>query len=506
MLDALAEVLPVGAQKYGSKAALVCGKRSFSFRELCNLSGQLANALQGLGVGPGDRVTLYSQNCWEWIISYYAVSRLGAVINPINVMLTADEVLFVVKDCGARAILASQDKGEALLDMQGDSPLQHVILFSDQVPAGAHSFSDLLKRSKPECDIVEVAPESLSTIGYTSGTTGHPKGAMLTHRNVLLNSALTANMHVRTAADTVVTPLPCAHVYGNVVMNGAFLCGMTLVLLERFNDAEVLDAIQTHKATMFEGVPTMYMYLLNCPELNKYDLSSLTRCTVGGQTMPVSKMREVEARFGCPLLELWGMTEIAGLGTTHPFYGVNRHGSIGIALPYVETRIAATEDATQTLNQDEVGELMIRGPIVMEGYYGNERATRETIEGDGWLHTGDLARTDKEGYIFVVDRKKDMILTAGYNVYPAELERVVAAHPAVAMVAVGSQPDELKGEIAKAYIVLKTGADVDEESILSFCRERLAAYKVPRRVQFVADLPKTSTGKIMRRQLRTLDA
>ncbi|HKZ79372.1 MAG TPA: long-chain-fatty-acid--CoA ligase [Pyrinomonadaceae bacterium] len=506
MLDALAEVLPVGAQKYGSKAALVCGKRSFSFRELCNLSGQLANALQGLGVGPGDRVTLYSQNCWEWIISYYAVSRLGAVINPSNVMLTADEVLFVVKDCGARAILASPDKGEALLDMQGDSPLQHVILFGDHVPAGAHSFSDLLKRSKPECDIVEVAPESLSTIGYTSGTTGHPKGAMLTHRNVLLNSALTANMHVRTAADTVVTPLPCAHVYGNVVMNGAFLCGMTLVLLERFNDADVLDAIQTHKATMFEGVPTMYMYLLNCPELNKYDLSSLTRCTVGGQTMPVSKMREVEARFGCPLLELWGMTEIAGLGTTHPFYGVNRHGSIGIALPYVETRIAATEDATQTLNQDEVGELMIRGPIVMEGYYGNERATRETIEGDGWLHTGDLARTDKEGYIFVVDRKKDMILTAGYNVYPAELERVVAAHPAVAMVAVGSQPDELKGEIAKAYIVLKTGADVDEESILSFCRERLAAYKVPRRVQFVADLPKTSTGKIMRRQLRTLDA
>jgi len=506
MLDALAEVLPVAAQKYGSKAALVCGNRSFSFRELCNLSGQLANALQGLGLGSGDRVTLYSQNCWEWIISYYAVSRLGGVINPINVMLTADEVLFVVKDCGARAILASRDKGEALLDMQEDSPLQHVILFGDHVPAGAHTFSDLLKKSRPECDAVKVVPESLSTIGYTSGTTGHPKGAMLSHRNVLLNSALTANMHVRTAADTVVTPLPCAHVYGNVVMNGAFLCGMTVVLLERFNDAEVLEAIQTHKATMFEGVPTMYMYLLNCPQLNKYDLSSLTRCTVGGQTIPVSKMQEVEARFGCPLLELWGMTEIAGLGTTHPFYGVNRHGSIGMALPYVETRVAATEDASQTLIHDEVGELMIRGPIVMEGYYGNERATRETIERDGWLHTGDLARIDQDGYIYIVDRKKDMILTAGYNVYPAELERVIAAHPAVAMVAVGSQPDELKGEVAKAYIVLKIDADLDEESILSFCRERLAAYKVPRRVQFVADLPKTSTGKIMRRQLRTLDA
>lgn len=199
------------------------------------------------------------------------------------------------------------------------------------------------------------------------------------------------------------------------------------------------------------------------------------------------------------------MTEVAGLGTTHPFYGVNRHGSIGIGLPYVETRIVATEDATKSPGQDEVGELMVRGPIVMQGYYGNERATRETIEADGWLHTGDLARLDAEGYIYVVDRKKDMILTAGYNVYPAELERVIATHPGVAMVAVGSQPDELKGEIAKAYIVPKNGVEVDEDSVLAFCREHLAAYKVPRQVQFVADLPKTSTGKIMRRHLKTLD-
>ncbi len=503
-VNTLAEVLPVGAQKYRGKTALICGNRRFSFVELCDLSGQLANALRGLGIVPGDRVTLYSQNCWEWIVAYYAISRLGAVVNPLNVMLTPDEVLFTVKDCGARAILASQDKGEALLDMQGDTSLQHVILFGDDVPAGAHSFNEVLKKSRPECGSVAVAPEVLSTIGYTSGTTGRPKGAMLTHRNVVLNSALTANMHVRTTLDTVVTPLPCAHVYGNVVMNGAFMCGMTLVLLERFNEAEALSAIQAHRATMFEGVPTMYMYLLNCPELENYNLSSLTRCTVGGQTMPISKMQEVEERFDCPLLELWGMTEIAGLGTTHPFYGLNRHGSIGIPLPYVETRIA-TERASQSLDHDEVGELMVRGPIVMQGYYANERATRETVEPDGWLHTGDLARKDAEGYIHVVDRKKDMILTAGYNVYPAELERVIAAHPAVAMVAVGGQPDEVKGEIAKAYIVLKAGARVDEQGVLSFCRERLAAYKVPRQVQFVADLPKTSTGKIMRRHLKTLD-
>jgi long-chain acyl-CoA synthetase len=506
MLENLGQVLPVGAQKYGDKTALVIGGRSFSFNDLYHLSGRVANGLSDLGIAPGDRVTLYSQNCWEWVVSYYAIVRLGAVVNPINVMLTPEEVLYVVKDCGARALLATSAKGRPLIDRKGDSPLQDIILFGDDVPAGTRSFNALLERSSLEFDDMSSSPDSLSTICYTSGTTGHPKGAMLSHRAVLLNSAMTANMHVRTQADTVVTALPCAHVYGNVVMNGAFLYGMALVLLERFVEADVLQAIQTHRATMFEGVPTMYLYLLNYPDLEKYDLSSLTRCTVGGQTMPVTKMQEVEARFGCPLIELWGMTEIAGLGTTHPYYGPNRHGSIGISLPYVECRIADVTDPSRTLGPGEVGELMVRGPIVMQGYFGNAEATHETIEPDGWLHTGDLAQTDADGYIYIVDRKKDMIISAGYNVYPAELERVISQHPAVAMVAVGSQPDELKGEIAKAYVVLKHGTAANEEEILSFCREHLAAYKVPRAVQFVDDLPRTSTGKIMRRMLRTLDA
>jgi long-chain acyl-CoA synthetase len=316
---------------------------------------------------------------------------------------------------------------------------------------------------------------------------------------------MTANMHVRTASDTLVTAAPCAHVYGNVIMNAALLCGMTLVLLERFSEAGVLEAIERHRATMFEGVPTTYMYLLKYPQLEDYDLSSLTRCTVGGQTMPVAKMQEAEARLGCPLIELWGMTELGGVGTTHPFYGPNRHGSIGRALPFMECRIADLVDASATLGPDAVGELMIRGPLVTQGYYRNEEATQATIEPDGWLHTGDVARMDADGYIYIVDRKKDLIITAGYNVYPAELERVIAAHPAVAMVAVGSQPDAIKGELAKAYVVLKAGAQVDAAAILAHCREHLAPYKVPRAVQFVADLPKTSTGKILRRELKTLD-
>jgi long-chain acyl-CoA synthetase len=288
-------------------------------------------------------------------------------------------------------------------------------------------------------------------------------------------------------------------------MSGAIGNGMILVLHPAFEEQAILQSIQDHKATLFEGVPTMYMFLLNHPELDSYDLSSLRCCTVGGQTMPKPKMEEVEIRFGCPLIELWGMTELGGLGTTFASNGPVKHGSIGVALPYIEARIADTEDADKTLPVGKVGELMIRGGIVMQGYYGNEQATRETIEPDGWLHTGDVASMDEDGCVFIVDRKKDMILTAGFNVYPAEIERVVAGHPDVALVAVGSIPDDEKGELAKAYIVPRTGAKPNEDDVIAYCREHLAAYKVPRMVQFVDDLPKTSTGKVMRRELKTLD-
>ena len=517
MLQTLGEVLPESARRFGDKTALVTGGRRFSFNELNELSNRLANGLRGIGVEAGDRVTLYALNSWEWIVSYYAIHKLGAVANPINVMLTPEEVGFVVGDCGAKVLIASRDKGEPLLGLTGGGAaggsegaggsLREIVLFGDGAPpAGAKAFDDLVAAGSPDMQVAPVPTDSLSTICYTSGTTGHPKGAMHSHRNVIVNTAMTAVLHMRTREDTVVTALPCPHVYGNVVMNASVLYGMTLVLLPSFDPAEVMAAIEEHRATLFEGVPTMFMYMLAHPEFDRFDLSSLTRCTVGGQTMPAAKMEEFERRAGCPLIELWGMTEIAGPGTTTPLYGENRHGSIGIELPHVECRIADIEDAAKTLPAGEVGELMVRGPIVMQGYYGNETATRETIEPDGWLHSGDLAREDEDGYFWIVDRRKDMILTAGFNVYPAELERVIAMHPAVALVAVGPQPDEMKGEIAKAYVVLKPGEAADEESIVAHCREHLAAYKVPRAIQFVDDVPKTSTGKIMRRELKTLDA
>jgi len=502
MLNSLGEVLPNAARRFGDKTALEIGERSFSFGDLDRLSSALAGSLAKLGIKPGDRVTLYAPNSWEWIVSYYGALKTGAVINPVNVMLTPAEVAFVTKDCAAKVLIGSPEKIAPAL-AAGVTGLNTIVFGGTSVP-GAVAFDELLA-VPAKFEPVAVDPEALSTIGYTSGTTGHPKGAMQSHRDVILNGAMTAQLHAKSAADTVVTALPCPHVYGNVVFNGAMLYGLKLVLHPRFDAAEMLASIQTQKATMFEGVPTMYMYMLAHPDFAKFDLSSLTRCTVGGQTMPVAKMLEVEKRFGCPLIELWGMTELAGLGTTFPSNGPHKLGSIGIALPHVEARIADVADPHKTMPRGEVGELMMRGPIVMQGYYGNEAATREAIEPDGWLHTGDLASMDQDGAIFIVDRRKDMINTGGFKVFPAGIERVVAAHPSVAMVAVGSQPDELKGEIAKAYVVLKPGSAADAEGILALCRQELAAYKVPRAVGFVADLPKTSTGKIMRRELRKLD-
>ncbi|WP_370232119.1 class I adenylate-forming enzyme family protein [Cognatishimia sp.] len=504
MLQHLGQISAEAARKFGDKTALIIGNDHYSFRDVDEMAQRLAGGLADIGVQKGDIVTLYSENRLEWLISYYGVTKLGAVLNPINVMLTPDEVRYVVQDCGAKVVIASRAKAEPLIGIEAGSSVSALISFDD-APEGTKSYQELLDANHPCPATPDVDPDSLSTICYTSGTTGRPKGAMQSHRAVILNTAMTAQMHLKSSDDVIVSALPCPHVYGNVVFNSAFMYGATLNMHTTFDTGVALQSIQDHKATFFEGVPTMYMYMLEHPELASFDLSTLRCLTVGGQTMPTPKMEAVEEAFGCPLIELWGMTEMAGLGSTHPLNGLRKMGSIGVSLPYTDLRIADVEDANVTLPEGEVGELMARGPLVMMGYYNDEERTREALEPDGWLHTGDLAKMDSDGCIFVVDRKKDMIVTAGFNVYPAEIERVLAAHPQVAMSAVGAQPDSQKGEIAKAYIVLKEGETGDADEIISFCREVLAAYKVPRAVQFVADLPKTSTGKIMRRELSTLD-
>jgi long-chain acyl-CoA synthetase len=495
------------ARRFGAKTALIAPGRTLTYSELDDLCDRVAGGLHDIGVRPGDRVSLYSPNRWEWVIAYHAALRAGAVVNPINVMLTAEEVAFVLNDCGAAAIFTSGDKAEVIAGstlVRSVPTLRRVISF-DGPADGVAGFGDLLEHPAAAPEVPRPDPAGLSTIGYTSGTTGHPKGAMQSHRAVFLNSAALFAVQTRTDRDVLLSALPLPHVYGNIVMNGTFMAGATLVLMERFDPAQALAAIQRHGATVFDGVPTMYAMMLADPSLAATDLSSLRICGVGGQTMPAAKMAEWERRSGAPLLELWGMTELGGAGTANPVYMPNVPGSIGFALPGAEARVASLDEASVTVPDGEPGELMIRGPLVMLGYYGNEAATRAAIEPDGWMHTGDIATRDEEGRYFVVDRRKDLIITGGFNVYPAEIERVVAAHPAVAMVAVGSVPDDTHGELARAYVVLRPGCTATEAEIIEHCRPHLAAYKRPRSVRFVPDLPKTSTGKVMRRELKSLD-
>ena len=501
--ETIDQLLPATAARLPDKPALIFGDRTFTFRQLENLTNQAANGLKALGVEKGDRVTLFAQNSPEWAISYAGIAKAGGVINPVNAMLTAEELAYVVKDCGAKVLITTPERAKAVLNLKSDGHLKEIVVIG--ALAGTMSFDDLLAGQAETVEAPGNRADELSTICYTSGTTGFPKGAMLSHRNVVLNAALTAAMNVRTEHDVQFTGLPLAHVYGTIVMDLSFMLGLTFVLLEKFDAQHALDAIQRHKVTIVDGVPTMFLYMLAHPDFDKYDLSSLRVAVVGGQAMPAAKSAEWFQRTGTEVFELWGMTELAGPGIMQHSYCENRLGSAGIMMPFMHGRIADPEDPSKTLPAGEVGELMVKGPLNMLGYYGNEKATRETIEPDGWLHSGDLCKMDADGYFYIVDRKKDMILTAGYNIYPAEIERVIAGHPAVAMVGVGAKADANKGEIAKAYIVLKAGAGADENEIIDYCRKHLAAYKVPREVQFVPALPTTSSGKIMRRELKTLD-
>jgi len=502
--ETIDQLLPGTAARLPDKPALIFADRTLTFRELERLTNKAANGFKALGVGKGDRVTLFAQNSPEWVISYAGIAKAGAVINPVNAMLTADELAYVVKDCGAKVLITTPDRARAIIHLKTDGHLKEIVVIGEPI-SGTLAFTDLLAAQPEVVEAPGNKADDLSTICYTSGTTGFPKGAMLSHRNVMLNAALTAAMNVRTEHDNQFTGLPLAHVYGTVVMNLSFMLGLTFVLLEKFDTQQALEAIQRHKVTIIDGVPTMFLYMLAHPDFDKYDLSSLRATVVGGQAMPPAKSKDWFERTGTEVLELWGMTELAGPGIMQHSYCENRLGSVGIMMPFMHGRIADPVDPSKTMKTGEVGELVVKGPLNMLGYYGNEQATHDTIDADGWLHSGDLGKMDEDGYIYIVDRKKDMILTAGYNIYPAEIERVIAGHPAVAMVGVGAKADPNKGEIAKAYIVLKAGANVDADDVISYCRKHLAAYKVPREVQFVAALPTTSSGKILRRQLKTLD-
>ncbi|WP_051194430.1 class I adenylate-forming enzyme family protein [Nocardia jiangxiensis] len=498
------QILPFAAARYPDKTALITSTSWMSYRELDRLSDAVAASLAARGVVPGDVCSVYGQNCWEWIVAYHGILKAGAVVNPVNVMLTGPELTFVLTDCRAKVLFVGPGQLPTALAAAADAPALDLVCVLGEGDPGAEAvpLTHLLAAGEgQQVPLSPLVPQALCSIGYTSGTTGHPKGAMQSHRSILLNCALTATMHGRTAEDVVVTALPAAHVYGNVAINSTFLVGGTVVLMDRFDPARTLELIASEHATMFEGVPAMYSMMTAHADFAHADLSSLRMSSIGGQTFAPELIDRWNTRAPGPVLELWGMTELSGLGTTHAVHAPPVPGSIGVCLPGLDLRIAALDDTGAEAVPGEHGELLVRGPLVMLGYLGRPEATAEALSPDGWLRTGDIAYRDDTGHVFIVDRLKDMILTGGYNVYPAEIERVVATHPAVAMVAVGAVADPVKGEIAVAYVVPVDGARPTASEVIEYCRDQLAAYKRPREVVFVDSLPTTSSGKLMRRLL-----
>lgn len=496
----LAELLPWAAENFPESTALITDEGAHTYRDLELASRAVAAVLVERGLGLGQVVSLFGQNSWRWLVTYHGILRAGGVVNPINVMLTGPELIFVLNDCEAVGLFLGAAEARRVADALTDTDLAFTTTLDEEW--------DRMVSEAPDRELPTFHrdPTDLGSIGYTSGTTGHPKGAMQSLQSVLLNCAYTATMHGKTSSDVTFSALPLAHVYGNVAVNGTLLAGGTVILKERFDPIDALQTISAQKVTVVEGVPAMYSMMLASPELKQTEFDSIRLSTVGGQTFSPIVIEKWESETAAPLLELWGMTEISGLGTTHSPLAPSAPGSIGVTLPTMDADIAPLDGSTGTVPRGQPGELVVRGPLVMLGYYGNPEATAKALDAEGWLRTGDVAVLEGTGHIRIVDRVKDVIFTGGYNVYPAEIERVIAEHEDVALVAVGREPDEVKGEIAVAHVVLKDGAETTSVGILEFCASRLAAYKRPRRVYFRSSLPTTSSGKIMRRSLGDSDA
>ncbi|WP_027417667.1 fatty acid--CoA ligase family protein [Aneurinibacillus terranovensis] len=467
------------------------------FEQVKNAAAYLAD----LGIGKGDNVALLLGNSPHFVVSFYGTLLTGATVVPINPIYTPHEIEFILKNSGARVVFAVEQLLPVFENLKPQLPeLEHVVFTSGQTPHDwTHPYDELSLRANRDWEGPLVQEEDVAVILYTSGTTGTPKGAMLTHRNLTSNAESIARYLKVDRSDRVVAVLPMFHVFCmTVCLNAAVVLGSTLVIIPRFSPGDVMKTIRETKATIFAGVPTMYNFLLHTPDGKPEDLSSLRVCISGGAALPVALMQSFEAKFNKVIYEGYGLSEASPVTAFNPVDGVRKPGSIGISIPDVESKIVDEEDLEVPLGQ--VGELVVRGPNVMKGYFRMPEETAMALR-NGWLHTGDMARMDEDGYIFIVDRKKDMIIVGGFNVYPREVEEALYQHSSIVEAVVIGVPDENFGEAVHAYVVTKDHT-LTEESIQEYCRGELAKYKVPHKVIFIEDLPKNTTGKIMRRVLR----
>jgi long-chain acyl-CoA synthetase len=510
--------------------------REYSNMDIAREAAQLAKGLQILGVEKGDRVIVMMLNCPEVIIAYQAIARAGAVIIPVIPLLKGPEVRYIAENSAAKAVITSPVLLPLLRGaLAGVPTVRHIISTGEigdraaQAPVRdkvsdelafytVHAYSDVVNSGRPQKNApdvttaeyylsregaVPVLEDDIAVILYTSGTTGRPKGVVLTHRN-LLSNAISGRGEEREARDdeTNLAILPLAHAFGIIAANVFFLRGLTIVAHPRFDTTAVLAAIERHRIVSFAGVPAMFVALLFTPDADKYDTSSLQTCVSGSAPLPVAILEGFEKKFGCRILEGYGLSEGSAALTGHSLEMERKAGSVGKPLPGVEVRVVSlTEDNDQPVPAGETGEVIARGPNIMKGYYNMPEETKAALK-NGWLHTGDIGRFDEDGYLYIVERKKDLIIRGGFNIYPRDVEEVLNRHPAVLEAAVIGVPSERMGEEVKAFVV--TRAPIDAETLIAYCRESLANYKTPSVIEFISVLPRNAVGKIDKKELRRL--
>jgi len=489
----LGSLLTESAERAPDATAIRLGEIELSYGEIDDRSARLATLLREKGVESGDRVGVMLPNVPEFPIAYYGVLRAGAVVVPMNVLLKRREIAFYLEDSGAKLLLAWHGFAAEAREGAAEAGVELI----EVEPA---SFAATLAEREPTPGLVETAEDDTAVILYTSGTTGKPKGAELTHMNLFRNADVSSRRTCEIAAgDVVLGALPLFHSFGQTVgMNASMKVGACLTLVPKFDPAEALATMQRDSVTHFYGVPTMFGALLHHPERESYDTSSLRTCITGGASMPVEVLRGFEEAFGAIVLEGYGLSETSPVASSNHPEMERKAGSIGTPLEGVEMQVVDEND--NPVEQGEVGEIVIRGHNIMKGYWQRPDATAEAMRG-GWFHSGDMARTDEDGYFYIVDRKKDMIIRGGYNVYPREVEEVLFEHPKIREAAVLGVPHDEWGEEIGAAVVLHDGEELDPAEVSAYVKERIAAYKYPRLVWFLDDLPKGPTGKILKREI-----
>jgi long-chain acyl-CoA synthetase len=482
--------------------AVISRGRTTTYGALRDQAAHLRGGLVGLGLEPGDRVGVVAANNWYFVVSYLAVLGAGCVVVPVNPTSPAPEVQRQLATIGARAVIAGPSaKGTVgALDRSQLPALELVIASTGGAIPDAILLDDLL--AADPVPMLDRSPDDLAVLAFTSGTAGSPKAAMLTHGNLLANLEQCQALPGRSQGsdDVVLGVLPLFHIFGlNVVLGLTFVAGASVLLVERFDPQSALDSITAHGVTVVSGAPTMWSAWASLSGTRPTALSTVRLATSGAAKLDVQVERAIKERFGVDVMEGYGLTEASpvvtsGTGLSAP------EGSIGVPLPGLRVRLVDA-DGQDALVGDP-GELWVSGPNVFAGYWNDPEATRSTVDADGWLHTGDVAVVDDDGFLFLVDRIKDLIIVSGFNVYPAEVEEVIASHPAVDDVAVIGVPHPHSGEAVKAYVVVRDGVSVDEDEVITHCEAHLARYKCPQKVMFVDEIPQSATGKVLRTALR----